>query len=177
MKKYKFVSILMIFGLFFNFGCYDSDIEVNNEPANNDNNTISEVKKEQKSYGLNEDVYIKSDDGEYRLRITNISETSDRNPFSDVVANRVIIIDYEYENISDEDDVLISDYNFKVYDSNNDKLETYPVTTKYGGSVGVGRKVTASMAYALNNDSNYIELEYYDNMFYSRSNCIFKINW
>lgn len=152
-------------------GCM-SDASTSNDGSGSDVN--NQVKK---SYGLNEDVYITNSNGEYSLRITGIKETSDRNQFSDKVANRVIIISYEYENISLNDDLYISSLDFKVYDKDNNILDTYPVTTEYPTSIGTGRKAKASEAYALNISDNYIELEFYDNMFNSNSDCVFKLNW
>ena len=139
-------------------GCM-SDASTSNDGSGSDVN--NQVKK---SYGLNEDVYITNSNGEYRLRI-------------DKVANRVIIISYEYENISLNDDLYISSLDFKVYDKDNNILDTYPVTTEYPTSIGTGRKAKASEAYALNNSDNYIELEFYDNMCNSNSDCVFKLNW
>lgn len=64
------------------------------------NPTITEKKKTVKTYTLNEPVTINKSSGSYTLTITEITETADRNQFSDVVANRVIIISYSYENTS-----------------------------------------------------------------------------
>jgi len=131
-----------------------------------------------KTYGLNEDIYITNSDGEYRLKINGIKETNDRNEYSDVTADRVVIISYEYENISLSDDLYISDYNFKVYDANNNSLDDYPISDiDYPDTVGIGRKSSGEMAFALNSASNYLELEYYDNMWNSNSDCIVKIEW
>lgn len=171
----NFLMSIICFGMIFSLSGCDSNVDTSNVPSENTNE--SNVVDTKKSYGLNEDVYIKSDSGEYRLRITGITETSERNEYSDKVAARVIIISYEYENISLSDDLSVDEWNFSVYDKGNNKMETYPVDTKYGSSVGKGRKADATVAYALNNDSNYIEIEYYDNMFNSSSDCIFKLAW
>ena len=173
MKKNSMIIICFVM-MFTLVGC-DSGAETSNNPSGTSENSSTENTK--KSYGLNEDVYITNSSGEYKFKITGISETSDRNEFSDKVVNRVIIISYEYENISLEDDLSIDDWNFKIYDKDNNVMETYPVDTKYGDSIGQGRKATATVAYALNNDSNYIEVEYYDNMFNSKSDCVFKLEW
>ena len=73
--------------------------------------------------------------------------------------------------------MYISELEFKLYDKENNQLETYPVSTKYPSTISKGRKTTASVAYALNSDSNYIELEYYDNMFNSKANCKVVFEW
>lgn len=129
------------------------------------------------TYKLNDDIYVKSDSGEYRVKFTKIYETKERNEFSEKTANRVVIIEYEYENISKENDLLISEMNFKLYDKENNQLESYPVSTKYGNSISKGRKATASEAFALNSDSNYIELEFYDNYFNNKPNCKVAFEW
>lgn len=168
----KFTVVFLILCSVFVTGC-DSTAETSNQlSSDNNQNTV-----EKKIYGINEDVYVKNDSGEYRLKITGVSETDYRNEFSDKVADRVIIISYEYENVSVEDDLYISDYDFNAYDADNNKLETYPADIKYGGYVAMGRKASASMAFALNNSSNYIELEFYDSMWNSSSDCIFKLEW
>jgi hypothetical protein len=129
------------------------------------------------TYKLNDDIYVKSSSGEYRVKFTNIYETKERNEYSDKTANRVIIIEYEYENISKEDDLYVSEMDFKLYDKENNQLETYPVSTKSGSSISKGRKTTASEAYALNSDNNYIELEFYDNYFNSKPDCKVVFEW
>lgn len=165
------ICLVMIFTL---VGCDSGAKTSTSSSGTSENSSTNNTKK---SYELNEDVYITNSSGEYRLRITGVTETNDRNQYSDKVANRVIVVSYEYENISLEDDLLVDDWDFKVYDKDNNVMETYPVDTKYGSSVGRGRKATATMAYALNNDSNYIEIEYYDNMWNSKSDCVFKLEW
>lgn len=132
------------------------------------NNVTTNSNGKTDNYKLNDDITVKSSSGEYRVKFTNIYETSDRNQFYDKQANKVVIIEYEYENISKESDLNVSEMNFKLYDKDNNLLETYPADTKYGSGVSKGRKTTASVAYALNNDTNYIELEFYDNMFNSK---------
>lgn len=173
MKKKSFYFIMIVLLLITLTGC-DSNVITSDSPNISNNSSNSNKKK---VYNLNEDVYITNSDGEYRLKIIGISETTERNQFSDTQADRVVIISYEYENISLSNDLYISTWDFKAYDSDNNALETYPADTKYSNSISLGRKTDASMAYALNNSNNYIELEFYDNMFNSSSNCIFKLEW
>lgn len=171
MKKRSFLVFSVILLLITLTGCESSATTSGTQSSNTP--TVSK-----KTYGLNEDIYITNDSGEYRLKITNIKETSDRNEFSDVDADRVVIISYEYENISLNDDLYINEYDFKVYDADSNSLEDYPIyDIKYSDTVGVGRKSSGEMAFALNNSSNYLELEYYDNVWNSSSDCIIKLEW
>lgn len=167
MKKLKSLFLLILCGVMF------LTFAVGSTGASN-----STKKANVKTYGLDDDIYINSTSGNYRIRFTDVTETSNRNQFSDVKADRVIIIEYEYENISYEDSLYVSSLNLKVYDKNNNQLESYPATnTKYGGSVAEGRKTTASIAYALNSDDDYVEIEYYDNMFHSTPDCKVVLRW
>ena len=136
--------------------------------------TAKQATTEKSTFGLNEDCFIKNDSGEYKLTITGIEETDYRNEFSDVEAERVVIISYNYENISYSEDLYISDMNFKMYDADGNALENYPaIDITYPQEISAGRKCSAQAAYALNNENNHIELEFYDNMFNSKSDCMF----
>lgn len=139
--------------------------------------TKQEPKEEKKTYVVGDTVSVETEEGEYTITITGITETEERNQFSDTPANRVILISYSYENVSCADDINVSDINFKFYDKANKKMETYPASTEYGGAVGTGRNASSSSAYALNNDENYIELEFYSNPFNSKSDCMFVLEW
>ncbi len=144
---------------------------------NTGNNSSSNI-KDLSSHKLNDDIYINNDDGKYRLKITGIKESKQRNEYSDKEAKKVIVISYEYENLTLEDDLYISSTNFKAYDNDNNSLETYEVIDyKYPNKVSNGRKATAEMVFALNNDSNYIELEFYDNPYNSKSNTKIALEW
>ena len=67
--------------------------------------------------------------------------------------------------------------NFKLYYKENEAMETYPANVKMAQSVGTGRKASGEEGYALNSDENYIELEYYDNMFNSKADCKVILEW
>lgn len=176
MKKSKIKSLflLLLCGVvYFTFAVGSgTDVTTTNTDADTQSST-SEIAK----YKLNEDVFITTNSGKYRVKFTNVSETNYRNEFSDKVANRVVIIEYEYENLTLPDDLYISSMNFKLYDKENNILETYPADIKYPDSVGTGRKTTASEAYILNSESNYIELDLYDNVFNSKADCRVILEW
>lgn len=176
MKKLKNILLLLLCGAVFLFFAAGSSSDVTTTSIDDGNgNTKSQSLS---SYKLNDDIFINKSTGKYRVKFTKLYESSYRNQFSDKKADRVIIIEYEYENISLDADLNVSDsFNFKLYDKDSNKLETYPADTKYGGDVSQGRKTTASAAYALNNDNNYIELEFYDNIFNSKPDCKVVFEW
>lgn len=172
MSKLKYLVLLLICGIVYFMLAVGSSSDSTSVSSNSDGSGETTI------YHLNEDIYITKSTGKYRVKFTNIKETKERNRYSDKEAKRVIVIDYEYENIDQESDLYVSDVtNFKLYDKDNNVLETYPVDIKYATSIGKGRKGSASVAYALNNDSNYIELEYYDNTWNSSPDCKVIFEW
>ena len=175
MKKVRGFLLLLLCGAFFFVCALGSGT---NATSSGDSEGTESETHDLKTYKVGEDIYVTNDYGKCRIKITNVEETSRRNEFSDVEAKKVVLISYEYENMTREDDLSISDWNFKLYDKDNNKLETYPdANQKYGGAVSKGRKTTAIDAYALNNDNNYIELEFYDNMFNSKPNFKVTLEW
>ncbi len=168
----RMIVLLLVGSILLFTGC------VENSTVSNKENETTKVGKTVATFKMNEDAFITNEDGKFRIRFTSVKETSERNQFSDKRADRVIIVEYEYENLTREDDLYISSMNFKMYDKDNNALETYPSTeVKYADSISLGRKTTASEAYALNNNQNYIELEFYDNMFNSKADAKFILEW
>ncbi len=169
MKKF-FVSLILICVVFCMCAC-SSTISVDDKQS-----TETPEISEEKKFKVGEEIFIKNDSGEYKFTITGVEETDYRNEFSDKSPNRVIIISYNYENISSADDLYISDMNFKAYDGDNNSMDTYPADVEYPDSVSAGRKSKGQMAYGLDSDKNYVELEYYDNMFLN-SDCKIVLEW
>lgn len=144
----------------------------------------SDTTSDKTIYHIGDVIDAKSDNGEYKLCITKVTETDERNEFSDTQADRVVIIDYEFENVDynvkfgdyKNNELSISDFDFKMYDADGNVLETYPASTDYAQSVSPGHKSSGQMAYALNNATNYIEAEYSDNIFMS-SDFTIELEW
>ncbi len=132
--------------------------------------------QEKEDFKIGDEIFIKNGDEEYKFKITSVEETDQRNEFSEKTPARVIIISYEYENISQTDDLYISDMNFKAYDKENNAMDTYPANIDYPDSVSTGRKSSGQMAYGLDSADNYVELEFYDNMFLD-SDCKIVLEW
>lgn len=153
--------------------------DVNNNTDDNqqnyDNNAENSPKQEIKSeaYHIGDEILVDTKNGSYSLCITGVHETDSRNQFWDKQADRVVIIDYNYENISHavesdffdyySNELLISEMDFKMYDADGNLMDTYPADMENSPrAVSPGHKASATMAYALNNDKNYIEAEYHD---------------
>ncbi len=141
-----------------------------------DTQTTKTVKDEKEDFKIGDEIFIQNSEGEYKFTITGVEETNDRNQFAEKNPNRVIIISYSYENISQASDLYLSDMNFKAYDSDNNAMDTYPASVDYPDSISSGRKASGQMAFGLDSEKNYIELEFYDNMFMD-SDCKIILEW
>ena len=157
-KKIFFVLLLCVTIGTLSTGCSTKNL------GNNDLNT--KKSSGAKTYKLNEDIYVTTGEEKYRIKFTNVTETDYRATHSSQKADRVVIVEYEYENISKENNLYISDTYFKLYDKKNNNLMTYPVVTdvKYPKDAAKGETVVANVAYALNNSDNYIKVDFYDNI-------------
>ena len=180
--KIVFVVLIVVFALigFFSSGTKDSADSIGKDSditSGVSNAGKADKSKKIKTYGINEPLLINGSEGSYRVTITGIAETTERNMFADDKPNKVIIISYDYENIDYDGTTYVSEMSFKVFDKESTSLETYPASVKSGESLSPGRKTSASMAYGLNSSENYVELEFYDNMFDSKASAIFALSW
>ena len=130
-----------------------------------------------KRYSLGDTLTVSEDGVDlYEITFDKAFLTEDRNQFSEKEAEKVVVIEYTYENIADEENLYVFDSNFKVYDASGNVLETYPAgAEKYPQAISKGKKCTANMSFALNNESNNLELEFYDNMFDGKASEVFNV--
>lgn len=105
--------------------------------------------------------------GEYAVSMNKATIGTQYNQFHDTQPERILIIDYSYENISSDTDVTFSFLYMRVYDGEGNLLETYPsIETKQSqGLVSKGHHTSASTAYSLNSSSNEITIDVYDPVF------------
>lgn len=128
---------------------------------------------------LGDKAYIENEEGlkVMSLSIDKVNFVEDRNEFSDIEAKKVVLIEYTYENIESNDNISLFSTNFKVYDEEGNILDTYPLPLdKNPKAISKGKKCTASMAYALNTEAKFLELEFYNNMFNSKPSKVFKLS-
>ncbi len=132
-----------------------------------DSDLESKQEEQNKVYGLNETWTV---DGLWSLTFTSVTQTEERNQYSDKTPAQVIYLNYDYENIgyqSDLQDLYIGSTSFQIIDSAGEIAETYPLTsTTYPQQIPVGAKcVGAQECIALNNASDNIKIivSLYDN--------------
>ena len=134
--------------------------------------TEEEVKENKiERVGLGDSLIVSKDGVDlYEITFNKAFLTDERNQFSDDTSENVIVLEYTYKNLSDEDGLNIfegSDY--RVYDANGAALSTYPaVGLMYGGEVSVGRSGTSQEAFGFNGDPQQtLEIEIFDSLFNS----------
>lgn len=132
-----------------------------------DSDLESKQEEQNKVYGLNETWTV---DGLWALTFTSVTQTEERNQYSDKTPAQVVCLNYDYENLgyqSDIQDLYISTNSFQIIDSAGAIAETYPLTsTTYPQQVPVGAKcIGAQECIALTNASDKIKVivSLYDN--------------
>jgi len=89
---------------------------------------------------------------------------------------QVLLIEYLYENLRSEDEIYISDMEFKMVDEGGNMMDTYPVDSGFSPVyTPMGAKTLASFAVGTTEKSSKIEVHYYDNFFSSQSDCVFSL--
>ena len=112
-----------------------------------------------KVYGLNEEWIV---DGQWKLKITEVKTTPDRNKYSKAQVAQVVIIKYTYENLGYKDeyqDLFLIPRT--VVDSAKKVSEIYPVrSSKYPEPTPVGAISESTMGYGLSVESDKIKISF-----------------
>lgn len=137
---------------------------INRNSTNTTDTTNQTSKNSIKEFKLNEPIIVSRGSQEYTVTFEGIRETAERNQFSEITPNKVIFVDYNYENISFSEDVYVYDGYYKLLDDSGNVLDTYPVSdyTRNNKSVPIGGKSQGCDAYAIMTDTKTITLLYYD---------------
>lgn len=136
-------------------------------------------KRYMKKLNIGETVYLPNKDSvkTYSLTINNVKFIKERNKYSEKKADKVVEIEYTYENISMDEELFIYDHNFKIYDADENRLETYPIAGhKFPQLISKGNKCTATMVFALNHNIDSIEAKFYFNPYNYKVNSIFSLD-
>lgn len=167
------VAAFLIIGI---LGGSDETTTISDSTAN----SSVETAENKKTYKIGDTVTVKTDRGEYSLKFTGVRETNERNEFADENPKRVVILEYEYKNISFDSDVVVSYLYFRAYDKDGNALTVYPdASVKQTTNISQGKKATASVAYGLDSTENSVTVDFYDityeNIF--NSECTFNLTW
>lgn len=109
-----------------------------NSKVTNENNAEENVENESEE---NNQVLTVGDTAEFKdakFTLKSVSTTDERNEFADNDPTAVIKIEYELENLSDED--LSYGLDIAVYDADGNQMESYPLDNSMG-ALAPGKKV------------------------------------
>lgn len=116
----------------------------------------SPVSTNQNEYKIGETWVV---DGQWAITIDSVEETSDRNQFSDKQAAAVYIINYTYENLGYDDDImdgLYIDIGDGIVDSAGEMGYTYPGDiTNFPTETPIGAKCQAQSCIGVDNPGNF----------------------
>lgn len=127
------------------------------------NQQSKDNQKKKNTYSMNEDIPITNSVCDIKIKFLDVYETKERNEFADDKPKRVIFLKFQYENISCKNGVYIDNSNLRVYGKDSILLNTYPLkNSKIANTISIGRKDVFEVAYGLNDDNNYLEVEIYN---------------
>ena len=128
---------------------------------------------------VSDEATLQAQEGNYKLKITKVLEVAPNPKEADSPeAESVAIVVYEYTNDDIEHGLVIGNTHFKAYDSKGKELEQYPQKDLFEPSdVGASGTFTASVAFALNNDDDYLKIEYYKDISAKKPDVVFEQEW
>lgn len=178
-KKKKVLPIiaivLSVIGIILCFSLGNSSTEVTKKQGQASSSSTANEQKEEKVYGLNDEITIKNGDEEYTLVITGFKETQKRNQYSDKNPAQVFVIDYTYKCINSKDSLFVSDMDFKLIDAQGEIGDTYPGDiASYPKSITSGTTCKAQMVLCVNNKSDKVKLQFFDNPFNNKPDAVFE---
>ena len=163
-SKLLFTVILSASVILSGCSLFKSDLIKQSKSTAENKATTKNENSSDKVYGLNEEWIV---DGQWKLKITSVTPTAERNQFSEDKPAQVVVINYTYENLgytSDTQDLFLTPSN--VIDEGKKVSKTYPAGVKtYPKPTPVGAIMDgAQAAYGLQTESKTIKIifEHYD---------------
>lgn len=124
-----------------------------------DGSVISKPGTKLKDYTLGEPLYISTSSGDFIISFIDIKEDVVPASAYEDGYRRFVTINYSVENISYNGNLSISEYDFDAYDSDGSALDTrYSFSDSV--SISKGHNDSAELSFWLNNDTDYVELEF-----------------
>lgn len=125
--------------------------------SENNSTTTKNQNSTDKVYGLNEEWIV---DSQWKLKITEVKTTPDRNKYSKAQVAQVVLIKYTYENLGYKDeyqDLFLMPRT--VVDGAKKVSEIYPVrSSKYPEPTPVGAISESTVGYGLSMESDKIKI-------------------
>lgn len=137
----------------------DKTTTENNSTTKNNATTTKNQNSTDKVYGLNEEWIV---DGQWKLKITEVKTTQDRNKHIKENIAQVVIIKYTYENLgfkSEYQDLFLAPRT--VVDRAEREARIYPISSqKYPEPTPVGAISESTMGYGLSVESDKIKISF-----------------
>ncbi|MGN0527171.1 MAG: hypothetical protein ACI4IF_07010 [Acutalibacteraceae bacterium] len=142
--------------------------------VNKGDNAVTETHK-----SIEDEATIKAQEGSYSLKVVTVYDTiPDTDEKDPPKAEKVAVVVYEYTNDDISHGLSIGSAHFKAYDKKGNMLEQYPQKNLFEASeVGESGTFTASVAFALNNDENYLKIEYYNDVASEKPDATYEHTW
>ena len=125
------------------------------------------IEDENNRCGIGDTITVFTSNGDYEITFTDAYFTEYRNEFEELQPENVLVVEYEYTNISYEP--LIADglyimhgLDYQIYGQDGFSLDTYPYYPLDGDSVSVGRSSVGSDSFHVNNGQTHFEIEIAD---------------
>lgn len=138
-------------------GCKKETVK---QPQQQDNVKKEEKKDSLPEIKLNEPFKVDTEYGKYEFTIESIKKTDERNRFSKVEVQSVVLLNYTYKNESfGEGNLYIDESAFTLMDDDGSVLNTYPVSDESrpnNQAVPIGGNSKASIAYGLPKETKNI---------------------
>lgn len=107
------------------------------------NSTSSSKKETPKFYKLGDTVKV----GDITYTLNSVETTSERNEFEDSKPKNVIVVKYHVKNNSEDELPVGADLD--VYDSSNDKADSYPVDGETMDAVAAGKEMDVTQGFGV----------------------------
>lgn len=125
----------------------------------------------EKTYSMNEKIYVTNSDGEYSIQIVDVEKTKSSDN------KDIVIITYELENRSISSPIDKDEWNFMVYDKSGNMLKNYLMINQNNKSADIGEIIEMKIGYFYEKDNNYLKLKYFDDYSSSNVDAIFELEW
>ena len=153
-SKLLFTVLLSVSVILSGCSLFKSDLISQNKAATSKNENSKD-----KVYGLNEEWIV---DGQWRLKITEVKTTQDRNKHIKDKIAQVVIIKYTYENLgfkNEYQDLFLAPRT--VIDGAKNEARICPVnSSKYPEPTPVGAISESAMGYGLSVESDKIKISF-----------------
>lgn len=141
--------------------------------------TKDDNEKKDPAQVVSDEATLQAQEGNYKLKITKVLEAEPNPKEAEAPeAKSVAIVVYEYTNDDIAHGLVIGNTHFKAFDSKGKELQQYPQKDLFEPSdVGASGTFTASVAFALNNDDDYLKIEYYKDISAKKPDVVFEQEW